>query len=91
MKPDIEAIFIDLGNTMRILVKDAEHQSMPGKKLLSWLDHTNPLRHYANALMNAIKCIENGLSKPWIEAPESELWTRWLLPDYPAEKLAPDR
>ena len=25
----------------------------------------------------------------WIEAPESELWTHWLLPDYPAEKLAP--
>ena len=24
-----------------------------------------------------------------VEAPEKELWTRWLLPDYPAEKIAP--
>jgi HAD superfamily hydrolase (TIGR01549 family) len=23
------------------------------------------------------------------EAPESELWTRWLTPDFPAEKIAP--
>ena len=23
------------------------------------------------------------------EAPEAEMWTRWLVPDYPAEKIAP--
>jgi len=27
MRADIEAIFIDLGNTLRILVKDEQHQA----------------------------------------------------------------
>ena len=27
MNPDIEAIFLDLGNTLRILVKDEEHMA----------------------------------------------------------------
>ena len=35
MTPKIEAIFIDLGNTLRMLVKDEQHQTAARQKIAS--------------------------------------------------------
>jgi hypothetical protein len=42
MQPEIEAIFIDLGNTMRILVKDEQHQAYARKKIAELISATEP-------------------------------------------------
>jgi len=89
MKPDIEAIFIDLGNTMRVLVKDEVHQSNARRKIAELVGSHESPEILCQIINERYKVYRKWAFQNWIEAPESELWTRWLLPDYPAEKLAP--
>ncbi len=89
MRSDIEAIFIDLGNTMRILVKDEEHQSNAKKKLVQLVGAQESPETFCQQIDERYKMYRKWAFETWIEAPESELWIRWLLPDYPAEKLVP--
>jgi putative hydrolase of the HAD superfamily len=89
MKPDIEAIFIDLGNTMRVLVKDAEHQSTARNKIAELVGSQESPEALCQRIDERYKVYRKWAFETMIEAPESELWTRWLLPDYPAEKLVP--
>jgi HAD superfamily hydrolase (TIGR01549 family) len=89
MRPDIEAIFIDLGNTMRVLVKDEDHQSTARRKIAELVGSHESPEALCQRIDERYKVYRKWAFKTWIEAPESELWTHWLLPDYPAEKLSP--
>lgn len=89
MKPDIEAIFIDLGNTMRILVKDEQYQTIARKKIAELVGSQESPETLIRRIDERYKTYRKWAFETWIEAPESELWTRWLLPDYPAEKITP--
>jgi HAD superfamily hydrolase (TIGR01662 family) len=89
MRPEIEAIFIDLGNTMRILVKDEGHQSTARKKIVELVGSPESPDTLCQRIDERYKVYRKWAFETWIEAPESDLWTRWLLPDYPAEKLSP--
>jgi putative hydrolase of the HAD superfamily len=89
MKPEIEAIFIDLGNTMRILVKDEAHQSNARRKIAELVGSQESPEILCQRIDERYKMYRKWAFETWIEAPECELWTRWLLPDYPAEILTP--
>jgi putative hydrolase of the HAD superfamily len=89
MRPKIDAIFIDLGNTMRILVKDEAHQSNARRKIADLVESQESPEMLCQRIDERYKTYRKWAFETLIEAPESELWTRWLLPDYPAEKLAP--
>ena len=89
MRQEIEAIFIDLGNTMRVLVKDEVHQSTARQKIAELVGTQESPEILCQIIDERYKAYRKWAFGTWIEAPESELWTRWLLPDYPAEKLAP--
>ena len=85
MRPDIDAIFIDVGNTLRILIKDEQHQSAARRKIAELIGSQNLLKLCAR-LDERYKIYRKWAFETWIEAPESELWTRWLLPDFPTKK-----
>ena len=89
MRPKIDAVFIDLGNTMRILVKDEAHQSNARQKIADLVGSQESPEALCQRIDERYKIYRKWAFETWIEAPESELWTRWLLPDYPAEKLTP--
>jgi putative hydrolase of the HAD superfamily len=89
MKPDIEAIFIDLGNTMRILKKDEDHQSYARKRIAEIVGAQESPETLCQRIDERYKTYRKWAFQTMIEAPESELWTRWLLPEYPAETLTP--
>ena len=89
MRPDIEAIFIDLGNTLRILVKDEGHQSNARRIIAELVGSQESPETLCKRIDERYKVYRKWAFETWIEAPESELWTHWLLPDYPAEKLTP--
>ena len=89
MRPNIDAVFIDLGNTMRILVKDEAHQSNARRKIADLVGSQESPEALCQRIDERYKIYRKWAFETWIEAPESELWTRWLLPDYPAEKLTP--
>jgi putative hydrolase of the HAD superfamily len=89
MHNDIQAVFIDLGNTLRILVKDEEHQSRARQQMAALVGAEEAPQTFCERLNERYKTYRKWAFETLIEAPEEELWMRWMLPDYPAEIIAP--
>ena len=89
MTHHIEAIFLDLGNTLRILVKDQEHMARARQRIVDLAGTDEDPAVFCEKLNERYKVYRKWAFEHLIEAPESELWTRWLVPEFPAEKIAP--
>jgi putative hydrolase of the HAD superfamily len=88
MTPEIEAIFIDLGNTLRILTQDEQHQQNARQKIAQLVGCSTSPQALCGLIDERYRVYRKWAFQNRIEAPEEELWTHWLLPDYPAEILA---
>jgi len=89
MTPDIEAVFVDLGNTLRILVKDQDHMARARQMIVELVGTDEDPVAFVAKLDERYKVYRKWAFDNLREAPESEMWTRWLTPDFPAEKIAP--
>ncbi len=89
MHPDIEAIFLDLGNTLRILLKDDAHQSQARQKITELVGTDEDPVTFCEKLDARYKTYRKWAFENLTEAPEAELWTRWLAPEFPSEKITP--
>jgi putative hydrolase of the HAD superfamily len=89
MPQNIEAIFLDLGNTLRILIKDQDHMAVARKKITELVGTDEAPETFCEKLNERYKVYRRWAFENLAEAPEAELWTRWLVPDFPAEKIAP--
>jgi putative hydrolase of the HAD superfamily len=86
---EIEAIFLDLGNTLRILVKDEAHQAQAREKIVKLLGSQEDPMEFCEKLDSRYKAYRKWAFENLQEAPEAELWTRWLAPGLPADKITP--
>jgi FMN phosphatase YigB (HAD superfamily) len=89
MEHNIEAIFLDVGNTLRIVIEDQEFMNQARKDLLRLVGATETEEDFFKTLDTRWKTYRKQSKESLLEASEKELWTQWLLPDYPAEKIAP--
>ncbi len=89
MPGDIEVIFFDLGNTLRILLKDEQHQSLARQKIVEMVGTDEDPVSFCEKLNERYKVYRKWAFAELSEAPESDLWTRWLVPEFPAERIAP--
>lgn len=89
MSHNIEAIFLDLGNTLRILLKEEEHQSRARRKIVEMVGTDEDPEAFCEKLDARYRTYRKWAFENLVEAPEAELWTRWLTPEFPAEKIAP--
>ncbi len=89
MQPDIQAIFLDVGNTLRVLVKDEPHRARARQQLALLAETQDSPEVFVAQLDARYKVYRQWAFETMREASEKELWTRWLLPDLPAEKIAP--
>ena len=89
MTPNVEAIFIDLGNTLRKLVKDETHMARARLEIVRLVGTDEDPVAFCAKLDERYKIYRKWAFENLTEAPESELWTRWLVPDFPPEKIAP--
>jgi len=89
MPPEIEAIFIDLGNTLRMLVKDEAHQAKARQRIVELVGTREAPEAFCEKLDARYKIYRKWAFENLREAPEAELWTRWLAPEFPAEKIGP--
>lgn len=89
MNSEIEAIFIDLGNTLRVLVKDPEHMARARQALAALVGTDEDPQAFYARLEERYKAYRKWAFENTREAPEAELWTRWLAPEFPAERIAP--
>ncbi len=89
MSNKIEAVLFDMGGTLRTRVADATHQQKGFSELAALLDATDPLPVFHERLLQRHKAYKRWAEETMIEAPETEIWTIWMLPDYPAEQIIP--
>ena len=88
MKPEIDTIFFDVGNTLRIVIKDAPFQAAAEQELMRLVGATEPHDAFFSKLESRWDAYRKQSKRSMLEASEMELWTFWLLPDYPAELIA---
>ena len=89
MEQNIEAIFLDLGNTLRILLKDQDHMAKARQKIVELVGTQEDPVTFVAKLDVRYKEYRKWAFENLREAPEAEMWTRWLTPDFPAERIAP--
>lgn len=89
MYSEIEAIFLDLGNTLRMLTKNEAHQSAARQRICQLVGTGEDPASFVSKLDERYKEYRKWALAELKEAPESEMWTRWLAPDFPADLIAP--
>jgi putative hydrolase of the HAD superfamily len=89
MSNKIEAIFLDVGNTLRLVHEDPEFQAQARRDLMALVGATGTEEAFFNKVDANWKVYRKQSKESLVEASERELWTKWLLPDYPEEKIGP--
>jgi len=89
MNKKIEAIFLDVGNTLRVVIPDPEFMAQAKKDLMALVGAQESEEAFFEKLDARWKIYRKQSKESLLEASEKELWTKWLLPDYPAEIIAP--
>lgn len=89
MNKDTQAIFLDLGNTLRMLVKDEKYQAAARQKIVDLLGVEEKPDKFCENLNLRYKTYREWAFDHLTEAPEDELWTHWLAPEFPADTVAP--
>ena len=89
MAGEIEAIFLDVGNTLRIVVEDEEFQLQARQGLMDLVGTQDTEDLFFAKLDERWKAYRKWSFENLTEASEKELWTRFMLPDFPPERIGP--
>lgn len=91
MAPEILAIFLDVGNTLRIVIKDEQFQAEARAEMMRLVRVQNTSEDaFFKQLDARWKAYRKWSFENLTEAGEKDLWTKWMLPDFPAELIAPN-
>jgi len=85
---DIEAIFIDVGNTLRVVVKDEPYQARAREQLVALVGAAESPDAFCQRLDERYAAYRDWARETASEAREKDLWTRWLLPDWPSNQIS---
>ena len=90
MNHDIQAIFLDVGNTLRIVVEDEAFQAQARQQLMTLVGAQGASEGAFFAQLDTRwKAYRKWSFENLTEASEKELWTRFMLPDFSAERIEP--
>ena len=82
MVPDIQTIFFDVGNTLRIVVKDQAFIDQAEADLMELIHTTESHDALFAKLEERWKAYRKMSKTTLLDASEGELWTQYMLPDY---------
>lgn len=83
----IDTIFFDVGNTLRVVVKDKAFSDAAEKKLMELVGTQEEHDVFFEKLEANWNKYRSMVKKTLIDASEMELWSQHLLPDYPVEHI----
>ncbi len=86
---DIEAILLDVGNTLRIVIKDEGFMANARRQMVKLTGTSMSPEEFFEHLETRYQVLRKRAKQQLIEASEQEMWTQWMLPDFPPEKIAP--
>ena len=82
MNKEFDAIFFDLGDTLRILYKNKTWQNRAKRKMAEMVHSDLPPEEFYQMLEERYKPYREWAFREKREANEEELFCKWLLPDY---------
>jgi putative hydrolase of the HAD superfamily len=89
MKQEIKAIFLDVGNTLRIVIEDEPFAAQARQQLVALVGAKETPEAFIEKILVNWKTYRKWSFENLTEASEKELWTRFLLPDYPRDVIGP--
>ena len=87
MEREFDAIFYDLGGTLRLVERDADFEARARQRIAELCGETGDPDTFCKFLDYRYEGYRKWCFETMQEAPESELWTRWLTPEYPRELI----
>ena len=85
----IDTIFVDLGDTFRVIRKDDAYSHAARKRICELLGvDADPEEYYRDVIETRYARYREWALTFYCEAPVEILWTRWLAWDLPREKVA---
>ena len=90
MNRNIDTIFFDVGATLRFVIEDAEFSAAADAELMRLVGAEEPHDVFFGKLNENWKAYRKMAKTELIDVSEMELWLYYLLPDYPAERIAPN-
>ena len=90
MNRNIDTIFFDVGATLRYVVEDAEFSAAADRELMELVGATESHDVFFEKLNKNWKAYRKMAKTVLLDVSEMELWLQYLLPDYPAEVIAPN-
>jgi FMN phosphatase YigB (HAD superfamily) len=89
MLKNIKAVFFDLGGTYREVNEDREYALAARKRIAEILCPAADPDRYYDYINKKYDVYREWALHYTCEAPEEELWCRWLVPELPREAVAP--
>ncbi len=90
MNRNIDTIFFDVGATLRYVVEDEEFAAAADKALMELVGAQEPHDVFFEKLTKNWKAYRKWAKDTLLDVSEMELWLQYLLPDCPAERIAPN-
>jgi len=88
MTDHIEAILFDMGGTLRDSVKKDETEKIETvRKIINMLGANATPQEFAELLSERAKAYRSWSKETLIDVNEHELWTKWMLPDWPVDHV----
>lgn len=88
MTNQIEAIMFDMGGTLRNSMKKNESSKLESvRKIIALLGADVPLIEFHDLLSERMRDYSRWARETLVDVCECELWTKWMLPDWPAENI----
>ena len=85
---NITTIIFDVGNTLRIVVKDPAFAADAERELMELVGTTEAHDAFFEKLEANYKKYRKYAKTGLLDASETELWTQWMLPDYDVNRVA---
>ena len=88
MEKQIDTIFVDLGDTFRVIRKDEAYMTAAKTRIARLLGvETDPVQFYHDVIEPRYDKYREWALTFYCEAPEKVLWTRWLAYDFPRDRV----
>jgi putative hydrolase of the HAD superfamily len=89
MAQGIEAILFDVNGTLRVREPHAPTQHAAINRMLELLGKESASDAYWEELTQRQKLYNNWAQENLLQLSEAEIWSRWILPEYPPEQIEP--
>jgi putative hydrolase of the HAD superfamily len=86
---NIEAILFDMNGTLRVRESHEPTQQAALERMLELLGEKDAPGSFWEELSHRHKIYGNWAQENLLQLPEDEIWSRWLLPDFPAQQIGP--